>query len=532
MKKISAFFGKVSSWTKEHKTIFALIITTLFVIAQLPLLLNHEIWNDEAVSWDLSKQINLSNVYEVNAAEPHPLLWQIIMAPFSQSGFPFITMNIIALILVSAAVFLIMRFAPMGFFTKLLFILSSGFFYYNPVIARGYSIIPLAIALVCIAYKNRHEKPLLYGLSLALLAQTHFLMYGLAGALTVGFIIEETYKKKKLSKMLAGILLCVIPVAASVASTLPMVFGSFNEQAIITGKALEFTVDEYRHQFVPSALAAYFGIYNDALAFSCLGFIILLAIVMFAENIKVALYALCGLGFWAYTLAVIYQGYSVFWQKVSLVVLILFGITWILTLEKDDKRKNVVSKILDCSEIVKLLRSRVAVPATVLITFIVATTIPCVMTNAIEDVNQPFSNAKEVAGFVNNNIEDGALIILSDANAHYTFGAASREQITKKVDIYNIVFESFDSDYQLQFSNASLSKVYNFPGIASYKIEELLDDFSKQYEHIYYVVGIPTCGGISSYNGDVLEQYDIIETLNTNTYLDVTHAPVRVHKIK
>lgn len=533
MKKISDFFSKISTWTKKHKTAFALIITIIFVLAQIPLLLNHEIWNDEAVSWGLSKRINLTNAYEVNAAEPHPLLWQFIIAPFSQNGFSTIAMNIIALVFVSAAVFLMVRFAPMGFFTKLLFILSSGFFYYNPVIARGYSLIPLAVTLVCIAYKKRHEKPFLYGLSLAFLTQTHFLMYGFAGALTIGFIIEETFKKEKAKKMIITILLCIVPVLLSVASTLPMVFGSFNEQAIITGKAFEYTSDEYRALFIPNAVATYFGIYNDALAWACLGLIIIAAIIVFAENIKVALYAFCGLGLWAYVLCAIYQGYSVFNQKVSIVVLILFAIVWLLILEKDDKRKNIISKFLDCSEIIKFLRVKMKIPATVILTFIVTASIPCVMFNAVEDLNKPFSNSKEVATFVNETIEDDALIILADPYAHYTFGAAAMEQITKNVKIYNIVFESFDSyGYQLQYSNASISKVQDYIGFTDAALAHKLADLSKGYEHVYYVVGIPSCKNVDSYNSDVLGNYEVITTLNEGDYLDVTHAPVRVHKIK
>ena len=533
MKKISGFFGEVSSWTKKHKTIFALIITGLFILAQVPMLLNHEIWNDEAVSWGLSKRINISNVYDVNAAEPHPLLWQIILAPFSQTGFPPITMNIIALVLVSAAVFLMIRFAPMNFFVKLLFILSSGFFYYNPVIARGYSLIPLAVTLVCMAYQKRHEKPVLYGLSLALLTQTHFLMYGLAGALILGFIIEETYKKKKFSKMALSILLCIIPVGLSIASTIPMVIGSFNNQAIITGKSIEATPEEYREKFIPNAIGTYFGIYDDALAWTCLAVLIVLAITIFAENIKVALYAVAGFGLWAYVLCVVYQGYSVFNQKVSLLVLISLALVWILYIERDKERKNIVSKILEHSEIIKYIHLKMNIPAVVIIAFFVLASIPYTMFFAISDINLPFSNSKEVADFVNNEIEENALIIEADPAAHYTFGAATMEQITNNVSFYNLVFESDESyKYQLEYSNTSIETVRNYVGLTDEAVMALIDKFADKYEHIYYVVGIPACKNVDSYNSAVLGKYEIIRTFNEGTYLDVSHAQARIHKIK
>jgi hypothetical protein len=133
---------------------------------------------------------------------------------------------------------------------------------------------------------------------------------------------------------------------------------------------------------------------------------------------------------------------------------------------------------------------------------------------------------------VNNNIEDGALIIIADPNAHYTFAAAARAQITKNVDIYDMVVDSYGDEYHLQYSDTVLEKVRSFPGYADYKIAEFIEDFSKKYEHIYYIVGIPSCGDMYSYNAEILNNYDIIEILNQDTYLDVSHAKVRVHKIK
>ena len=46
---------------KTHKTAFCAYSHTLFVASQIPFLINHEVWNDEATSWQLSKEINLRN---------------------------------------------------------------------------------------------------------------------------------------------------------------------------------------------------------------------------------------------------------------------------------------------------------------------------------------------------------------------------------------------------------------------------------------------------------------------------------------
>ena len=47
-------FRRLKQWSESHKTLIAIIVALLFAVSQIPLLLNHEIWNDEATSWQLS----------------------------------------------------------------------------------------------------------------------------------------------------------------------------------------------------------------------------------------------------------------------------------------------------------------------------------------------------------------------------------------------------------------------------------------------------------------------------------------------
>ena len=146
MKKVSDFFGKIKKWMDNHKTIVALFVTAAFVLVHIPLILSHEYSNDEGVVWELSKDINLTNIYEVNSVEPHPLLWEIILAPFSQSGLPIITMDYISLVVVALAVFLFVLKLRLGFlkfcgYSVLLFLTLTVSVLFCPVqerIVKGY----------------------------------------------------------------------------------------------------------------------------------------------------------------------------------------------------------------------------------------------------------------------------------------------------------------------------------------------------------------------------------------------------------
>ena len=537
MKKISGFFGEVSSWTKKHKTIFALIITTLFVVVQIPFLVNHEIWNDEAISWGLSKQINPSNIYEVNSIEPHPLLWQIILAPFSQNGFPAAYIGIFSLILVSIAVFLMVRFAPMHFIVKIIFLLSSGFFYYNPVIARDYSIVPLAITLVCIAYEKRHEKPFLYGLSLAFLSQTHFLMYGFMAALILGYLIETITKKdKKALKKISSILKMSVPIIVSVLTILPIVIGSFNGQSIMDGKANEGIAYDVRESFYYETVGTFFNKYNDILSWTIIVTLVIVFLSILSDNIKIALYSAAGFVFWFCTMYFIYTGYSVLFQKVSLLVLMLFAAIWMIYLERDKKRKNIFRTLFEKIEIIKFLNVKLKASAIVMISIIAAMSIPGTMAVAFTDLNGPFSNAKEVSEYFNNEVEEKSLIIEVDGPAYTLLSAATMEQIEKDYSIYNIIFDSFDIyKHQLRYDDETINVLRGYTKPDDDKVKKTIEKFSEEYEHIYVAVSISnTCSGTYINNEEVLKKYEMKKIFNESTdYIDShNRAPVVLYKVK
>ncbi len=530
MKKISDFFKKIKKWTETHKTLFALIVTLIFVASQIPFLINHEVWNDEATSWQLSKEIDLGNFYEINSAEPHPPLWQLVLAPFSKLGFPIITLNIISLVFVAAAVFLVTRFASMSFFTKFIFFVSAAFFYFLPIISRDYSMIPLALALICIVYKDRHEKPFLYGLALTFLSQTHFLMYGLLAALALMYILELIFKKDK--HVFKRLILFIIPLLISVATVVPLITNSMNNQAILTEKTFENTPTERRDPFYPNVVLNFFGTQNETLDYLFVILLVFVGISFFIKNQKTFFFLVCGVGFWFYVMGCVYKNYEILSPKVAIIPLMIFAIVWLNCLEK--KESKVESFVTRHSELIKVLHSKVTKDWYIVFATIFAlSTFINTFTFAIDDYHRPFSNAKEVASFINEKMEPGSVAIEADPGS--IFGSAVKAYIKNDVTIYNYVLGREEKAIDvLKYDNETVSKYhekYN-DGIKNEDLEKLLADMSTKYEHVYLFIVPPSCNSNYSDLLKVLNKYELLEVFNEKVYMDIPHTRSAVYKIK
>ena len=532
MKKISEFFKGVKNWVKNHKTLFALIVTLLFVASQIPFLINHEIWNDEATSWQLSKEINLGNFYEINSAEPHPILWQLVLAPFSKLGFPTITLNIISLFFVAAAVFLVTRYMKTSFFTKFIFFVSAAFFYFLPIISRDYSMIPLALATVCLAYEKRHEKPFLYGLALTFLSQTHFLMYGLLFLLIIGNIIEVVSKKDgKILKVLAVFLL---PLAISGLTSLPIVINSMNNQAILTEKAFENTPEDARDPFFENLIWSFFGTENMGLEILFIALLSFVAITFFIKNQKTFIYLAGGIFFWFFVMSNIYKNYEVFAPKVALILLMVFAIIWLNAIE-DNKKPNTVEKVLMNSEIIKFLNKKVTRDWHVVFAVILAlATIPNAFSFAIDDFHYPFSNSKEIASYINEKIESGSVIVEGEPTM---ITSAVDAYIENDVTIYSVFLgrEKTSLD-NLKYDNESydLKREKYEEGVSKEEIGKILDELSEKYEHVYYIGISPSCNSnyFTEVRNAIENTFEKVENFNTEEYLDTGHYRATMYKIK
>lgn len=192
------------------------LVLFLFVLLCLFMTTVHENWRDEAQAWMMAKELSPLQLFKQMKFEGHPCLWHLILMPFAKAGFPYVTMNIISTLLVSAAVAVFLFKSPVSLWVKLLGICGSAFWYYYAVISRSYSLIPVLLFLSAAFYKDRHDQAFRYCFCLAGLVQTHVIMLPFPAILSIFFMFEAlgiyfTDKNpEKLTKKAAALLLPLV----------------------------------------------------------------------------------------------------------------------------------------------------------------------------------------------------------------------------------------------------------------------------------------------------------------------------------
>ena len=184
----------------NKKTAINIIILIIYALLTFFVVMHHEIWADEAQVWLLSKNLSLFGLFKHLVQEGHPSLFYLIMMPFAKTGCSVIMMQVFCWLCSVVGVFLLLQFSPFSKFEKASIVLSSGFLYFFPVIARSYSMIPVLVFLAAILYKKQKEYPVFYAVVLALIANTHIIMFAFSAILGAYFICNNVLKEKAYEK--------------------------------------------------------------------------------------------------------------------------------------------------------------------------------------------------------------------------------------------------------------------------------------------------------------------------------------------
>lgn len=163
----------------SHPLIYAALGAYAIVVAlTIP---RHEPWADEAQSWLLGRDASLTRLWgHLLHYEGTPGLWQTLLHALIRLGLPYSAYGFVSATLGLAAAYLLLRYAPLPLFVRLLLPFTYYLCYQYAVIARSYSLIaPLLFAIAAI-YPNGLRR---LGLMTVLLAL-------LAGVSVYGFLIS------------------------------------------------------------------------------------------------------------------------------------------------------------------------------------------------------------------------------------------------------------------------------------------------------------------------------------------------------
>lgn len=157
----------------------------------------HEPWYDEYHAWGMVNQLDFTQLWKAMRVEGHFVLWHLCLWPFVKwFGMDWHSLYCVSVTLMSLAAWLFLFKVRFPFVGKLLVVFSAPFFYYYPVIAWCYALIPPILMGLTILYQQK-KHPILYCLLLGLLANTHAYIEGLVGILWCLFVYKEVVQKWK-----------------------------------------------------------------------------------------------------------------------------------------------------------------------------------------------------------------------------------------------------------------------------------------------------------------------------------------------
>ncbi|MCM1335589.1 MAG: hypothetical protein NC084_11190 [Bacteroides sp.] len=204
------------------------IVFLSYAILTLIGALTHEMWFDETQAWTIVRDNDLAGIMEILRSEGHPPLWYMILLPLTRMGLSCEVLPLISWFFSVASAALFLWRAPFGVGLKAAYVFSCGSLFFCSVISRVYCLIPFLLALIAIVYPKRRKHPILFGLLIGLLANTHVCFCGLVGIFGIYLLIELFREwrgappRENLGKLVGlgvagvGVLLLVIPLLSSV----------------------------------------------------------------------------------------------------------------------------------------------------------------------------------------------------------------------------------------------------------------------------------------------------------------------------
>ena len=212
----------IRTYLADKKNLMLFVVFIVICAFNFHLVINHECWRDEAQAWLIARDCTLTadSLFTVTAYEGHPALWFLILMPFAKLGAPYYSLKFISLLFVSLAlaVFLFATKLPAWF--KILFSFTPIFIGFYAVPARTYSFCAVLIMLIAVLYPHKEDKPILFGIVLALQLQTLTIMGGFVVGCCIYWFAETIYfnliKNKDVKKLLLNGVGLFLPLLSAI----------------------------------------------------------------------------------------------------------------------------------------------------------------------------------------------------------------------------------------------------------------------------------------------------------------------------
>ena len=134
------------------------ILTGVYFLLSIFGILHHEMWRDEHQAWLVARDAHsLPQLFQNVRYEGHPALWHLFLYAFTSiTHDPFI-MQVFHILISTAFVFLINRYAPFSLPIKILITFGYYSLYEFNIISRSYGLGFLLVTALLILYTNRKK---------------------------------------------------------------------------------------------------------------------------------------------------------------------------------------------------------------------------------------------------------------------------------------------------------------------------------------------------------------------------------------
>jgi len=186
---------------------YGLIVCIYFLLSFFGIL-HHEMWLDEMHHFLLAREsTSLADLYNNARYDGHPLFWNILLMPVTRFTHNPYYMQLLHILISTAAVIIFLRNSPFADVFKILFVFSYFIFYEYNIISRNYalSVLFLFISISFICSSARNYTAIV--ISLLLLSYTHlFSLICAAPLFIITIILYYSDREKKNSKVKFGFL--------------------------------------------------------------------------------------------------------------------------------------------------------------------------------------------------------------------------------------------------------------------------------------------------------------------------------------
>ncbi|MGK2860101.1 MAG: hypothetical protein ACSLFQ_23135 [Thermoanaerobaculia bacterium] len=147
---------------------------------------NHEMWRDEHHAWLLARDAATPvALFENLRWDMTPGFWHLLLWIVTRFTHDPVAMQLLNLAFATAAAWVVLRYAPLPPFLRVLIVFGYYFAYEYAVISRVYALGTLFVVILCALWRTRESRAIAIGILLTLLAHTP----SLYGVIAAGFFL-------------------------------------------------------------------------------------------------------------------------------------------------------------------------------------------------------------------------------------------------------------------------------------------------------------------------------------------------------